>query len=647
MTKIELINNILNEDDINLEEYENLLDKFKNGDILNTILSVYKQYLNSLRVEKIIPNYKLHNNILYLFNSLLEKKKTINDKKLLYIIYRCKIKIDNLVSELKKRDLFNEDNKIFISDLNSINNNIEIAIMNKIHDSYDNDKYEFINYVINIMKNKTFFDFSIAKFPYYINIKNNDGIHIIVEIINKYFNLIINNSEDTEILYYKNIINKFFNHPKFKIQDDEQKLINDMINHILDENELSAKDIFKIRDLQGSLYNNSIYNQKSVSELNIMYDKHFGFSKNVINTIPNIIKKSSDFEIKKEQKEFIVTIDGENTLDMDDAFSIEKLRNGNFLLKVYITDVASKVLYNTPIDLEALKRGSTIYLSNTYIPMLPTELSNDVLSLNSNNFKNVIAYIFEITNKGEVVNFKIKQECIKPNKRLSYDFVNRISESKVVDDKITAQVYYASYLAYILKNNNSIKNDYRYVEELKNSINGISLQGNEYKNRTKAEIIIEEFMLLVGREVSKLCLDNSYPLIYRNHDINEQSINSNIEELKRISKNIEESGKYMKLIESFIMQYPSSSYGLKNKGHAGLGYNSYTHITSPLRRYCDLMNQRLIKDCIINCDIKKYSQYEKNLEYIVNELNKTEKINYEYSKEYENITSKKYCKGKC
>ena len=625
---------------IDFKEYSEFISNYKTNDILKTVLSIYSQYINELKINNILPDYKLHDNILYLFTNLLESNQKIDYQVLLNKVYKIKIKVDELVLNYKKTNQFNEDNKILISDLNTINNELETTLMSKMHEKYNASRYEFIDYVVNNMKNEAFFKFSISRFPHYINSRNNNGEHIIIKIIDEYFNLITNESPSSEIIYYKSIINIFFNNPKFKINDNEQKIINDKINNLLNNNELDAKNVFRLREIQGQIFKDSVYNQKNISELNIIYDKKFGFSEEVIKSLPNIINSAYSKETKNN-KEIIVTIDSEDTLDMDDAFSISNLNNGNFLLKIYITDVASKVLYNSPLDIEALKRGSTIYLSNNIISMLPTELSNNVLSLNSNSLKQVIAYIFEITPNGEIVDFKMEKDYIKPTKRLSYDFVNRISETQIEYNEIASSLYNFYYIAYVLKSGNKIKNDYRYVEELKKWLDGLAIQGNKYKNRTKAEIIVEEFMLLTGRSVSEFCLKNNIPIIYRNHEITKKDIFDNIEFLKKINEDDYNAHEYTKLIKNFISQYPSAFYGMDNKGHVGLGYESYSHVTSPLRRYCDLMNQRILTDCYIEPNIESFKKYSSEFINIVDKLNQSEHINYEYSKEYEKIMTLK------
>ncbi|MGD9886978.1 MAG: ribonuclease R [Bacilli bacterium] len=395
------------------------------------------------------------------------------------------------------------------------------------------------------------------------------------------------------------------------------------------------------------------------------------------------INQDVSFEISKRRQpslERIFTIDGDDAKDLDDAVGIKKLDNGNFLLGVYIADVSNYVQENSPLDDEALFRGTSVYLVNRVIPMLPTLLSNNLCSLNPNQPKLVIACEMEINNYGEVISQTIFPSVIKTVYRMTYQNVNlMLSQDLVALDsfsKISSDVFLMSELARIL-NRMRVKRgalDFN-IEEGKIIVDD---QGKpirvELEKRGESERIIEEFMLIANETVASTIYHLDLPFIYRVH---EEPNARKLEDFKRLSRGLgyqafkkQINAKQLQIFlnnlhekDQFLNTYLLRSmakaiYSEQNIGHFGLASPCYTHFTSPIRRYPDLLVHRLLRKYLFDQKIDAHemsfltSQIEEiarqsskrerdaiDCEYQVNDMKKAEYMENFIGKRYTGIIS--------
>ncbi len=318
--------------------------------------------------------------------------------------------------------------------------------------------------------------------------------------------------------------------------------------------------------------------------------------------------------------EFIVTIDGDDTKDIDDGFSLIKLENGNYQLAVYIADVTHYVKEGSPLDTEALERGTSVYLADRVIPMLPHALSNGICSLNEGVDRLSLACRMEINHKGEVVNHKIFNALIKVNKRMTYTIVNDLlcnEESPYLEKYKEDMEFYhnARDLAKIL-NRKRMKDgsiDFNFpetkliVDEMGKVVDIKAFERNVATN------IIEEFMLITNSTVAEDFFWQEMPFVYRNHEAPDE------EKLERVKKFISGLGFSLKgqvthpraiqsllenvadtpyefIISRYVLRsMQQARYSPSSIGHYGLSIRYYTHFTSPIRRYPDLQIHRIIK----------------------------------------------------
>ncbi len=339
--------------------------------------------------------------------------------------------------------------------------------------------------------------------------------------------------------------------------------------------------------------------------------------------IPQKIDVQNYPHYRNLENELIFTIDGDDAKDFDDAVGIKELANGNYELGVYIADVSNYVKSGDLIDLEAAQRMFSIYLPDRVIPMLPLELSNGICSLNPNELRLTLACQMEIDPKGNLVSCDIFEAIIKSKQRFTYGFVNKILENDEISLKNTSFEFVDSlkkmqHLAQILSQNRHERGSLDFETREAKII--LDEQGNtkdlKVLKRGISENIIEEFMIKANEAVAEAMGYQLLPLIYRVH---EEPIKEKLETFNNIVSHLgyklnlkkgeihprilqqilEESRDELQgaIINNLLLRsMAKAKYYDTNLGHYGLASKSYTHFTSPIRRYPDLLVHRLIKD---------------------------------------------------
>jgi ribonuclease R len=372
------------------------------------------------------------------------------------------------------------------------------------------------------------------------------------------------------------------------------------------------------------------------------------------NSIPQSIKKEDYPDYRDLSSELIFTIDGDDAKDFDDAVGIKQLSNGNYELGVYIADVSSYVKPGSLIDEEALKRYFSIYLPDRVVPMLPFALSNGICSLNPNELRLTMACVMEISPKGDVVSADIFKAIIESKYRFTYNFVNKVFENdelsiNKIDSELVESLQKMRELAKILSKNRYSRGSLDFdTKEAKILLNKDgSVQNIEVINRGISENLIEEFMIKANETVAEAMEYQLLPCIYRVH---EEPVLEKLEAFNKVASRLgyhlnlkkgevhpralqqilEESSNELQgtIINNLLLRsMAKAKYYDTNLGHYGLASKAYTHFTSPIRRYPDLLVHRLLKDLYLE-------QKQLNNETI---LEKYDKIISEVSKESSEI----------
>lgn len=382
----------------------------------------------------------------------------------------------------------------------------------------------------------------------------------------------------------------------------------------------------------------------------------------------------------------IFTIDGEDAKDLDDAIYVTKLENENYELGVSIADVSHYVAENSKLDQEAIIRGTSIYMLDRVIPMLPKELSNGICSLNVNEDRLCLSVISEITPDGEIVSSDIRKAVINVKERMSYADVQKILDGKNKKVLKRYEKYIEDFklmeeLAKILKQKRegagSLDLDIPESKVILDK-NGFAIDIEKYKIYFANEII-EQFMLTANEIVAEKFYWLEAPFIYRVHEepdtekvnaLNKflfnfgYKIKSNKEKVypKAFAEVIEKvKGREEEMVVSnlILRTLKVARYESENKGHFGIASKYYCHFTSPIRRYPDLFIHRIISKYIDNSYIlneknlekykeqaTKYSQTSSEREKIAQKvereaiaIKKTEYMQNKIGKEYEGIVS--------
>jgi len=382
------------------------------------------------------------------------------------------------------------------------------------------------------------------------------------------------------------------------------------------------------------------------------------------------IEKRADLRTKE-----IFTIDGEDAKDLDDAVCVEKLENGNYLLGVHIADVSHYVKPGTQLDKEAIIRGTSIYMMDRVIPMLPRELSNGICSLNEGQDRLAISVWMEINKQGKTIHSEIQKSILRVTKRMSYNQVYAILQNE--PESLETYAPYIEHfktmeeLAKILKTRRKQAGSLDLnIPESKITLNqqGIAIDVQKYQT-TFAHEIIEQFMLTTNETIAEKFYWLEAPFIYRVHE------EPDIEKVKELNTFLYNFGYKIKAKKEAI--YPSAfaeilektkgkpeerivsnlllrtlkvaRYEAENKGHFGIASKYYCHFTSPIRRYPDLFIHRIISYYLAHQytmkPTKKEDMAAKAIQYAM-QSSEREKIAQKVEREAEDIKKAEYMQNK-
>ena len=325
------------------------------------------------------------------------------------------------------------------------------------------------------------------------------------------------------------------------------------------------------------------------------------------------------------RQDTIVTIDGPDAKDLDDAVSVKKLANGNYLLGVHIADVTHYVKEASVLDKEAFNRGTSVYLVNKVVPMLPRRLSNGICSLNPQVDRLTLSIDMEIDDKGQVVNHDIYESVICTKERMVYDDVSDILAGENLEALSRYEYLFDFFrlmeeLQQILRKRRDQRGaiDFNFPEaKIKCDDDGRAIDVVK-ENRRIANRIIEEFMLIANETVAEHYFWMDMPFVYRIHEL------PNEEKIENFNKFLANFGYFLKMKEGevhpkaiqlllskvdgtreehiinklMLRSLKQAKYSPLNEGHFGLAAKYYCHFTSPIRRYPDLQIHRIIKESL-------------------------------------------------
>ena len=374
------------------------------------------------------------------------------------------------------------------------------------------------------------------------------------------------------------------------------------------------------------------------------------FSNEAMQQTKEVIKEKIDYSNRKDLTKLpIITIDGADAKDLDDAVYVEKLENGNYKLIVAIADVSHYVKKDTVLDLEARHRGNSVYLVDRVLPMFPKEISNGICSLNEKEEKLTFSCEMEIDLKGDVVNYEVYKSVIKSVHRMTYKDVNAILDG----DKDLINEYSDIYemlnkmleLSKILRAKKFTRGSIDFelpelkvvLDEDNNKVEKVLL-----RDRGEGEKIIEDFMIAANETIAERIYWLELASIYRTHEkpdrekivgLNEilakfgykipNFDNLHPKQFQEIIERSKDKETSMLVHKTILRSLKQARYTVEDIGHFGLSSSHYTHFTSPIRRYADLMVHRVLFSSIDN-SVKQLKLAD--LDEIAQHISKTERV---------------------
>lgn len=371
----------------------------------------------------------------------------------------------------------------------------------------------------------------------------------------------------------------------------------------------------------------------------------------------------------------VVTIDGADAKDLDDAVSVKVLENGNYRLGVYIADVSHYVTKGSPMDKEAYERGTSVYLVDRVIPMIPHRLSNGICSLNPHEDRLAMGCEMEIDSRGKVVKHELFECVINSKQRMTYHDVNQI----LVEQDAALREKYAEFvpmfgqmeqLAAVLRNKRmdrgAIDFDFKEAKVL------VDPEGKPtdivLRERSVAERLIEEFMLAANETVSEHMHWLDVPFIHRIHEDPDQGklqsffefLNTlgyrikgtaneiHPQELQKVLERVEGKPEEMVVSKLMLRSMKQAKYAEENVGHFGLATEFYTHFTSPIRRYPDLIVHRLIRNYILQqkLDEETITSWKEKLPEIARHTSEKERNAVEAEREVDDLKKAEFMADK-
>lgn len=396
------------------------------------------------------------------------------------------------------------------------------------------------------------------------------------------------------------------------------------------------------------------------------------FDPKVMTQVEHVAKPVSEADMagRKDLRDWqMVTIDGEDAKDLDDAVSLT-MDHENYILGVHIADVSNYVQEHSALDVEALNRGTSVYLVDRVIPMLPHALSNGICSLNAGENRLALSCIMTINQKGKVIDHKIVESVVKIDRRMTYTAVKEILEDHNEETiaayrELVPMFEKMGELAALLRKNRmkrgSIDFDFPETKILLDK-NGRPLEIKPY-DRNTATKLIEDFMLIANETVAQEFFWQEIPFLYRTHEtpdeekirklatlignfgytlhISQEEIHP--KELQKLLGKIEGTPEEALISRLTLRSMKQAKYTTENTGHFGLAASCYCHFTSPIRRYPDLQIHRIIKETLRGrMNHKRMTHYETILPEVAKHSSETERRADEAERETEKLKKAQY-----
>lgn len=533
--------------------------------------------------------------------------------------------------------------------------NLSLFYLYDFVEHYKDIHVDLLEYLIFEIKTYSLVEDAINKYPYMVRFTDKNGVLLIEKIMVKYLEESFDYTKDKELslnsdlVYYDQILDLFFSSPKIKIpMKTKIEFIGkvDELKRHLDTKEYNnltkRKYIFWLNNLLEKLENIDV--KEKTFDFNILCYKHDikeKFDQGLLSETNRLYRNLDMNKFKNRRivdNEYIIAIDGEDAEEIDDSLSIKKLKNGNYLIGVHIADPGGYLSIDNIIMEEALKRTTSIYLSDKTIPMIPEILSKDIFSLTAGQDRLATSYYIEADSNGKIEHFSFEKTIVKLSRNETYSNIDCFLKRGYADDReLDKLLELFTIINPKLSQNFNISTLYSLINRTNSNTSNTNITVNS--NSAK---IVETSMIMTNHLIAKFFWDQKLPFVNRVHKIEPDYL----EELEKKEKLLHSKDDHdmISLIQFLQKSYPRALYKIDETSHAGLGLSHYSHVTSPLRRSADVLATSICIDQIYFGKLSDNSIYQ--LELFLKEscdyINDKYPTIHHFEKIYEKEKIKKY-----
>ncbi len=583
--------------------------------LLKQLTSIFNNNCNKLTNQKEIVIKMID----YL-NQSIEESHNLDNVLIVDKIMNIKELLITKIKAIDKRKRNTSDVLLLRNTINKLED-LEVVLRYNLSGKFITTNSNIIKYILLKEKNLVLSESLIINYPYLINICEDNSGHILDILVDKYLeslNLYIKNpSLKKDLQYYHEVLRIVLCGSRVKLDDYIITKNKDKLYSIMLKSHAIGKEQLWLKHLHDMLHDVKHYNP-SLATLNKLYDVSNGFSRMVDEECKYYLQQQV---IEENADEFVITIDDEDVLARDDGVSIKRLDNGNKLLQVHISDVPKFVKPGNYLRRSAYKRTQTLYLPDQSIQMLPIELLKGKISLDQNKKRYVRTYCFEIDSLNNIIDFRIIKQVIKIARNLSFGEANHLLEHGGKDRQTDELFENLAIVPSILSNH-------------------LGITGNEIYKLTKSEVLVQSLMIGTSFKTAEYFKNNDYPMLYRSHDM-QKDIPLYLQ--TRLDEVDDNNAKYTSCIKNVMGTCLASFYSVEPSSHEGLNLEQYTGITSPARRYGDIINC----DCedlfyFNRCDDEQFIDgYKQELNRVANYLNSRNEELRKYCEAYCRIRTKR------
>ena len=572
-----------------------------NGDdLVDTLFKILNNVLNDYMGETSLQ--KLHEVFIYL-NVIIANAEKLDRVHLSRRLYKLSNKIETIRYE--RRNVFLNPEKTN-EELDALQTEIEQVI--EANDKKDNKQFDFMNYLISEPQNITYVEYTFKKIPHIVNIKDKDGKCLYHHVVSTFLETLEEENEE-KTLYLMNLLSLIQHQKAFKLDEtDKRKILAEIYKNIewmSCNKKLAKKNREKINYVNIIKEMIKQENETAVDIENIAtkYNVPIFFDEEITGAVTLIQHPSKEnYPDRVVDDSYIITIDGNDAVEIDDGLSCTRLPNGNYMLGIHIASVLGYFPYYSEIVEEAFRRNQTIYLKEPYqdkdndysrvVPIFPYEFSANKGSLLVGEPRLARTYMYEITPKGEVVNQSFYKSIVTSKKKLSYHDANSILKKGCEDPTLQETLLALQEVTTILDRRNISSSVYETVKE-------VTPNHADLKVRKKgSENIVYQAMLLNGSRVAEHLVKLKYPCLLRVHSL-EHNEDQRTQEMIDYLLEGEEGSKLEKISHLIDSIYPKGTYDTEGR-HDGLDLDYYCHCTSSLRRAQDILIEHILEVCYDN-----------------------------------------------